>query len=149
MGETFSARHVRKTALTWLIVVVVMLAGGATFSAIELDTEKASIRAHLDEMAALEDSIQNNATFADVREVIAWMEEHGDCSEPELDNFDWDFASATFFAVTIMTSIGYGSFACATPAGHAFTIIFGVVTLPLFGCAPAAAATAADDPDEV
>lgn len=55
--------------------------------------------------------------------------------KPSFKSLDWDFRSACFFAVTVMTSVGYGSFAPQTPGGRIFTVAFAIVMLPFFAYA--------------
>ena len=55
--------------------------------------------------------------------------------QPSMGSLDWDFRSACFFAVTVMTSVGYGSFAPQTPGGRIFTVAFAIVMLPFFAYA--------------
>ena len=64
--------------------------------------------------------------------VLNWLEAHGDCSIPSLDSLNFDLAGSIFLAFTIMTSIGYGSYAPATKAGRIFAIVYAMVTLPIF-----------------
>ena len=54
---------------------------------------------------------------------------------PATDENDlkWNFAGSLFFALTIMTTIGYGTFAPATQAGRIFTMVFGVVGIMATG----------------
>ena len=44
---------------------------------------------------------------------------------------DWDWSSSMFFAFTIATSIGYGTFAPKTQFGRIFTIFYAMVSIPL------------------
>ena len=44
---------------------------------------------------------------------------------------DWDYSSAMFFAFTVATSIGYGSFAPKTKGGRGFTVAYALISIPL------------------
>jgi hypothetical protein len=51
-------------------------------------------------------------------------------------NLNWEMPSAIFFVTTIVTTIGYGTFAPGTDAGKTFTVIFafiGIGKCPLLG----------------
>jgi hypothetical protein len=55
------------------------------------------------------------------------------CGGGDPDNLNWEFPSAVFFVITIVTTIGYGTFAPTTSAGKAFTVIFAFVGIAYFG----------------
>jgi len=44
---------------------------------------------------------------------------------------NWDRSSSMFFAFTVATSIGYGTFSPVTSAGRAFTIVYALFSIPL------------------
>ena len=44
---------------------------------------------------------------------------------------DWDRTSSTYFAFTVATTIGYGSFTPMTQAGRFFTVCYALVAIPL------------------
>ena len=48
-------------------------------------------------------------------------------------SLNWDFPSAVFFVITIVTTIGYGTFAPETSGGKAFTVIFAFIGIAFFG----------------
>ena len=51
-------------------------------------------------------------------------------------NLNWEMPSAIFFVTTIVTTIGYGTFAPGTDGGKTFTVIFafiGIGKCPLLG----------------
>ncbi|KOO31486.1 potassium channel subfamily k member 16 [Chrysochromulina tobinii] len=52
---------------------------------------------------------------------------------PGPEDLNWTFNGATFFMMTIVTTIGYGTFAPSLPIGRSMVILFGSVTIVLFG----------------
>jgi hypothetical protein len=51
----------------------------------------------------------------------------------DLNNLNWEFSSAIFFVITIITTIGYGTFAPETSGGMVFTIFFAFLGIAYFG----------------
>ena len=52
---------------------------------------------------------------------------------PDITHLQWTMPGSTFFAFTIMTTVGYGTFAPRTDGGRAFACIFGVVGIIVTG----------------
>lgn len=123
--------------------------GGLAFSAIELPVEMAAAAAARDQVrelrdhraklsAALENGLLDNDIDAknslDALMGAVSVEGIGiddDLEEPAHHN--WEFESSFFFCVTIMTTIGYGSFAPATAAGRLLVIPFGMIGICITG----------------
>lgn len=47
------------------------------------------------------------------------------------DHGKWTFWGSVFFVITLVTTLGYGNFHPRTPEGQLFTVIFGIVGLPV------------------
>ncbi|VDM13174.1 unnamed protein product [Wuchereria bancrofti] len=45
--------------------------------------------------------------------------------------FTWTFGSAVFYAITLFTTIGYGTIACRTTIGKILTVIYSIIGIPL------------------
>jgi len=45
-------------------------------------------------------------------------------------SINWDYTQATFFSLTILTTIGYGNFATETFGGRLFCLVFGIIGIP-------------------
>jgi hypothetical protein len=59
------------------------------------------------------------------------------CSEPDTENLNWEFLSASSWAMTVFTTVGYGNFAVTTEGGKAFVCISAIGGFVVFGYASA------------
>lgn len=104
--------------LRWILIFAFYLyAGAAVFPFLELPTEVEARR----ERRALLASIEPHLSRGDFTALVDAL---GDANWTEVHDVHWNFAGATFFAFTLMTTIGYGSFAPATANGRIFTMIY-------------------------
>ena len=55
------------------------------------------------------------------------------CGGGDPDNLNWEMPSAIFFVTTIVTTIGYGTFAPTTDGGKIFTVVFAFIGIAYFG----------------
>lgn len=69
--------------------------------------------------------------FGGSNETIASDIEAWEADDMDRLTFNWDSSGAMFFAFTVATSIGYGTFAPVTPEGRLFTIIYAIFAIPL------------------
>lgn len=123
--------------------------GGLAFSAIELPVEKAAAAATSDQVrvlrdhrtrlaAALESGLLDgdNEAKASLDALMGAVSVEGVALDDDLDaghGLNWEFESSFFFCVTLMTTIGYGSFAPATTAGRLLVIPFSLVGIGMTG----------------
>ncbi|XP_029449733.1 potassium channel subfamily K member 1 [Rhinatrema bivittatum] len=120
-------------ALLLLGYLIYLLLGAAVFSAVELPREDA-LRRELRELQR------------------RFLREHACLAEPQLEGFlrrvlrasdygvsvlgnvsgrwNWDFASALFFASTVLSTTGYGHTVPLSDGGKAFCIIYSVIGIP-------------------
>lgn len=49
------------------------------------------------------------------------------------DKGKWTFLGSAFFVSTLVTTLGYGNFHPKTPGGQLFTVLFGLVGIPVMG----------------
>ncbi|EFO13620.1 hypothetical protein LOAG_14908 [Loa loa] len=45
--------------------------------------------------------------------------------------FTWTLSSAIFYAITLFTTIGYGTIACRTTTGKTLTVLYSIIGIPL------------------
>ena len=120
-----------------LINIFLGALAGVVFQALE-QPEEQRLR---EERAAVIARLNSSMPAADWDELLSTLGYSADDLQQEvlaveggyLDqlNGDWTFSGSTFFAFTIATSIGYGSFAPVTPGGRAFTIVYALFSIPL------------------
>ncbi|KAJ9449551.1 TWiK family of potassium channels protein 18 [Diplonema papillatum] len=53
------------------------------------------------------------------------------CHFRSLDDREWTFSGATFFSLTVVTTIGYGNIAPVTNSGRVFTLIYSILGIGL------------------
>lgn len=135
-------RKSRRKALRALFVfslnMVLGIIAGIIYSAAELPSEKASrlnaarLAKQLHGRLSPEDFAHALQTFgvdnATLFEDIAAME----AGTMDDLSYNWGYSGAMFFAFTVATSIGYGSFGGPiTSGGRFFTIVYAVIAIPL------------------
>ncbi len=106
--------------------LLLILAGGAIFSALEYDSYRLKIESDKVTLNELKAYLQNNQTL------INYLKKHHHILDESFKN-PWEYYSAVFFAFTIATTIGYGNFSPSTPGGLIFTCIYGLVSIPYAG----------------
>ena len=58
--------------------------------------------------------------------LVADLRQHCKQAPPSVDNPSWTLAGSLFFALQLMTTIGYGAFVPSTTGGVVFVIVFGL-----------------------
>nr|XP_019941942.1 PREDICTED: potassium channel subfamily K member 3-like isoform X3 [Paralichthys olivaceus] len=108
-----------------LSIVFYLLVGAAVFDALESDSERERgkvLEQRLDELKR-----KYGFTEHDYRE----MERVVLLAEPHRAGKQWKFTGSFYFAVTVITTIGYGHVAPRTDAGKAFCMFYAVLGIPL------------------
>ena len=127
----------RSTALVINVVIVCLylLVGGLVVGALERDGERARRAEDWRTLAALK--INGGASLASedaaAKAFRDRLESLTTCGMPRpLDgDIDWDFQGSIFFALTVVTTVGYGSFTPVTVGGRLFVIVYAVFGVSL------------------
>ena len=137
---TPARRKIRAALLIFTFNVLFGIVFGLIFSAVErpaelIEREYATrLYARLNSTMPADDWAELLSSFgasaesieADIAALDAGTFHSGDVVD-----FNWDRTGGMFFAFTVATSIGYGSFCPVTPTGRALTIIYAFVSIPL------------------
>ena len=111
--------------------------GGAFFSLLEKPYEDQQHALKLEALAVAKAKIMeilnHNHTLFNLLAAngTADMAFHPPVSDTSDQN--WEFSSASLFSFTVITTIGYGTFAPATAGGRLFLIIFAMIGVPATG----------------
>eukprot|EP00754_Rhynchopus_humris_P026677 Rhum_TRINITY_DN15035_c15_g1::Rhum_TRINITY_DN15035_c15_g1_i1::g.134865::m.134865 len=127
----------RSTALVINVVIVCLylLVGGLVVGAMESDGERARRAEDWSTLAALK--VNGGASLASEDPAAKAFRDQLDslttCGMPRpLDgDFDWDFQGSIFFALTVVTTVGYGSYTPVTVGGRLFVIVYAVFGVSL------------------
>jgi len=131
---------------TWCLVSLLALhiVGGGIFSWLERDAELAHYERNRDfyhkmrEMYEFEHCHEPFYKHMDFckkqKEFNHQLKEFFERSGNEMkDRGMWTFFGSTFFVSTLVTTLGYGTFHPRTPSGQLFTVVFGLVGIPVMG----------------
>ncbi|XP_059185719.1 potassium channel subfamily K member 15-like [Centropristis striata] len=108
-----------------LCIVFYLLIGAAVFDALESDSESSREKALEQKLNELKNKY--GFTEDDYREIERVVL----LSEPHRAGRQWKFAGSFYFAITVITTIGYGHAAPRTDAGKAFCMFYAVLGIPL------------------
>ncbi|XP_068450960.1 potassium channel subfamily K member 15-like [Clinocottus analis] len=106
-------------------IVCYLLIGAAVFDALESDSESSRKSALEHKLKELKEKYGfTEEDYGDVERVVLQ-------SEPHRAGRQWKFAGSFYFAITVITTIGYGHAAPRTDAGKAFCMFYAVLGIPL------------------
>ncbi|XP_041639727.1 potassium channel subfamily K member 15-like [Cheilinus undulatus] len=114
-----------RTLCLILSIVVYLLIGAAVFDALESDSESSKKEALEQKLTELKKKY--GFTDDDYREIERVVL----LSEPHRAGRQWKFAGSFYFAITVITTIGYGHAAPRTDAGKTFCMLYAVLGIPL------------------
>ncbi|XP_043978598.1 potassium channel subfamily K member 15-like [Gambusia affinis] len=118
------AQNVRTLFLV-LSVVFYLLLGAAVFDALETESEssrKEALEHKLGELKRKYGFLEED--YREVERVILQ-------SEPHRGGRQWKFSGSFYFAITVVTTIGYGHVVPLTDAGKTFCMFYAVLGIPL------------------
>uniref|UniRef100_A0A4W5NXS8 Potassium channel, subfamily K, member 15 n=1 Tax=Hucho hucho TaxID=62062 RepID=A0A4W5NXS8_9TELE len=102
-----------------------LLVGAAVFDALESETE--SSRRRILELKRTEMKKKYRFSEDDYREIERVVLQ----AEPHRAGRQWKFAGSFYFAITVITTIGYGHAAPGTDSGKVFCMFYAVLGIPL------------------
>eukprot|EP00066_Takifugu_rubripes_P007881 XP_003973708.1 PREDICTED: potassium channel subfamily K member 15-like [Takifugu rubripes] len=108
-----------------LSIVLYLLIGAAVFDALESDSESAKTEALEEKLEELK--MKYGFSEGDYREVERVVLQ----AAPHRAGRQWKFAGSFYFAITVITTIGYGHAAPRTDAGKTFCMFYAVLGIPL------------------
>lgn len=130
--------------IAWCLTTLAMLlfSGGCVFTHLERDAELEHYQRNqffyqqmreLYEMKACKQDWMKGMKFCKKQEEFhallkQFFERNGNEME---DRKLWTFSGSVFFVITLVTTLGYGNFHPRTPNGQMFTVLFGIVGLPV------------------
>ncbi|XP_062871169.1 potassium channel subfamily K member 15 [Trichomycterus rosablanca] len=122
-------KQLRKQTLRTLSLILCMfsylLVGAAVFDALESESESARRRVSEQRRGELKERYR--FTDDDYRELERVVLR----AEPHRAGTQWKFAGSFYFAITVITTIGYGHAAPGTDAGKIFCMFYAVLGIPL------------------
>ncbi|XP_029133164.2 potassium channel subfamily K member 15-like [Labrus bergylta] len=108
-----------------LSMVFYLLIGAAVFDALESDSESSKKKALEQKLNELKKKYGfTDDDYKEVERVVL-------LSEPHRAGRQWKFAGSFYFAITVITTIGYGHAAPRTDAGKTFCMFYAVLGIPL------------------
>ncbi|KAM3621824.1 uncharacterized protein V6R79_016487 [Siganus canaliculatus] len=108
-----------------LSIVFYLLIGAAVFDALESDSESSKKKALEQRLSELREKY--GFTDDDFREIERVVLQ----SAPHRAGRQWKFSGSFYFAITVITTIGYGHVAPRTDAGKTFCMFYAVLGIPL------------------
>lgn len=130
--------------IIWCITTLaaLLVTGGGVFSWLERSTELEHYQRNrffyqqmreLYEMKACKQDWMKDMKFCRKQEEFhALLKQFFDRNGNEMeDRKMWTFSGSVFFVITLVTTLGYGNFHPRTPQGQMFTVLFGIVGLPI------------------
>ncbi|XP_029006884.1 potassium channel subfamily K member 15-like [Betta splendens] len=108
-----------------LSIVFYLLMGAAVFDALESESEGSRRRGLQQKLSELKKKYGfSEDDYREIETVVV-------LSEPHRAGRQWKFAGSFYFAITVITTIGYGHVTPRTDAGKAFCMFYAVLGIPL------------------
>uniref|UniRef100_A0A8C5ENI0 Potassium channel subfamily K member 15-like n=1 Tax=Gouania willdenowi TaxID=441366 RepID=A0A8C5ENI0_GOUWI len=114
-----------RTLFLIISIIFYLLIGAAVFDALESDSESSRSRALEQKLNELKRKYGlKEDEYREIERVVLQ-------SEPHHAGRQWKFAGSFYFAITVITTIGYGHAVPRTNAGRAFCMVYAVLGIPL------------------
>ena len=120
-------RRLIKCLRYFILFFLLIIVGGVIFHLIEYDQNEKLIKQNKDDLEALKKYLNDNETL------ISYLKEKAHLLSDGTYENNWHVLSSTFFAFTIATTVGYGSFSPSSVGGQAFVLLYATVAIPLAG----------------
>uniref|UniRef100_A0A8C6SYB8 Potassium channel subfamily K member n=1 Tax=Neogobius melanostomus TaxID=47308 RepID=A0A8C6SYB8_9GOBI len=102
-----------------------LLVGAAVFDALESETESSRRRVLEQKCSEMKKKYRfSEDDYSEIERVVLQ-------AEPHRAGRQWKFAGSFYFAITVITTIGYGHAAPGTDAGKVFCMFYAVLGIPL------------------
>uniref|UniRef100_A0A3Q3N2H0 Potassium channel subfamily K member 15-like n=1 Tax=Mastacembelus armatus TaxID=205130 RepID=A0A3Q3N2H0_9TELE len=114
-----------RTLCLILSIVLYLLLGATVFNALESESENSRKKTLEQKLNGLKKKYAfTEDDYREVERVVL-------LSEPHRAGRQWKFTGSFYFAITVITTIGYGHVAPCTDAGKAFCMFYVVLGIPL------------------
>ncbi|XP_018621226.1 potassium channel subfamily K member 3 [Scleropages formosus] len=114
-----------RTLILIICTLFYLLLGAAVFDALESKLETKQRRKLREKKAEMMDKYNlTEVNFDELEWVLLQL-------EPHKAGLQWKFAGSFYFAITVITTIGYGHAAPSTDAGKVFCMFYAVLGIPL------------------
>ena len=129
-----------KTVILLIVVLVYLFIGGAIFSALERPNEIRNNQAEIDAnktyfnlLETVVDLLVNNSNYTreNATKVIRAIADAAIGASDVSPSNNWEYGPSIFFAITVITTIGYGTIAPITLGGRIFFIPYAIIGIPL------------------
>ncbi|XP_013999468.1 potassium channel subfamily K member 3a [Salmo salar] len=121
---TMKRQNVRTLALI-ICTFIYLLVGAAVFDALESKKETTQKKKVYDRKQELRNKYNlTKLNFDELEEVVLQL-------KPHKAGLQWKFAGSFYFAITVITTIGYGHAAPSTDGGKVFCMLYALLGIPL------------------
>eukprot|EP00754_Rhynchopus_humris_P017389 Rhum_TRINITY_DN14559_c13_g3::Rhum_TRINITY_DN14559_c13_g3_i1::g.98644::m.98644 len=119
-------RRAKALSVSLLVITAYLVLGGAVMWALEREHE-------LEVITEIEETLFNLTGEVEFDKFKDHLMDLGVCFFPSREQPNWSYMGATFYAFTVITTIGYGSLAPQTFSGKSFTVVYSIIGIALIG----------------
>jgi hypothetical protein len=125
--ESHPYQQSKKCVKFFSFFFLLIIFGGIVFYFIEFNFNDKLIQQNRRDLDALKEYLNHNVTL------IKYLEKNAHLFSGNAYENNWHVTSSIFFAFTIATTVGYGSFAPSTVGGQIFVVLYAAIAIPLAG----------------